>query len=103
MQLRNFSAAYLHFRSSGHFVAIYTLFWAGWLTMNSLLRLHFDPGNILLNLMLSIEAGYMTPMFLKASQEDRVILQGGVEQDRETAERVRKILALIQEMDEDAS
>lgn len=98
-----FSSAYLHFRSSGHFVLLYTGIWSGWLILNSLLRLHFDPDNILLNLLLSIEAGYMTPMFLRASQEDRQLLQSGIDQDRATAERVRKILALVQELDENAS
>lgn len=94
-----FSHAYLRFRSSQHFVLLYTLFWVTWITLNSVLRLHFDPDNLTLNLVLSVEAGYMTPMFLKAAQEDRALMQSGIEQDRATAERVKRILAFVQEDD----
>lgn len=97
-----FTNAYLRFRSSPRFVALYTLFWAAWLFLNSALRWHFDPDNILLNLILSIEAGYMTPMFLRSSQDDRRLLQSGIDQDRATADRVRTILALVQELDAEA-
>jgi uncharacterized membrane protein len=104
-----FARWWLRFRAGPYFSRVYTAVWASWIGYHwILLRLwpwlpNFDPEFILLNLALSIDAGYMTPMFIRQSAADREFMEETAEtaeeRDKRIAADVRRVLVYMAEED----
>lgn len=89
--------AFAKFRSSYGFMAVLATFAGIWIVLNTLvLPKAFDPYPfILLNLILSIEAGLMMPVIVmmnnKQSQADRALLEEDLAVDQDTHRDIEEI------------
>ena len=72
--------AFGKFRTGTGFLATLSVFLLCWFALNS--GLHFDPENFTLNLLLSIEAAYATPLILMALER----------RTAEESERLKEVL-----------
>lgn len=84
--MRRILAHVERFRSGGNFLVALSILLVLWFAVNS--QLHFDPENLTLNLLLSIEAAYAMPVLLMASQRRA---------DAESA-RLKEVLGSTHEM-----
>ena len=96
------------FVGSWKFIIWQTLILLVWGTANVLNFTHFDPYPfILMNLLLSSQAAYATPMILMSSNrqaiKDREELIKDLKVDEESNEMLRSILILLKKVEEDIS